>query len=274
MIVVAFIIPTMNSATELDSGRIAVGMSGGVDSSVAALLLQRAGHDVVGVFIRSWEDDDGRCPAGADTVAAAAAAEHIGIDLELVDFTAVYRKRVFADFIAELRAGRTPNPDIWCNAVIKFAAFADHVLGPLGASRFATGHYARINASGPRLFKGEDESKDQTYFLHRITRARLAQAVFPLGGLRKAAVRELAHTAGLPNADRPESMGICFIGPRDFRSFVTQFIPRQPGSLVDDTGQSVGIHDGAHLYTIGQRHGLGLGGPGAPWYVAGKDMTD
>lgn len=252
--------------------RIAVGMSGGVDSSLAAHLLKQAGHDVVGVFIRSWEDD-GQCPAGQDAVAAAAAADHIGIGLEAADFVAEYREQVFAGFLAELRAGRTPNPDVWCNAIIKFHAFADLALDTLGVDAIATGHYARIGAAGTTLLKAEDEAKDQTYFLYRLRRERLAQVRFPLGGLRKPAVRAMARAAGLPTAERRESMGICFVGQRPFREFVADYIAPRPGQLVSPDGAVVGAHEGAHLYTIGQRRGLGLGGAGEPWYVVAKDMA-
>lgn len=254
-------------------GPVAVGMSGGVDSSVAALLLKRAGHEVTGVFIRSWEDADGSCPAGADAAAAAAAADAIGIELELVDFTAAYRERVFAAFLAELRRGLTPNPDIWCNAAIKFDAFAEHALGPLGAKRFATGHYARVAEGGAGLLKAEDEDKDQSYFLYRMPPERLGQVLFPLGALAKREVRALARDAGLPNAARPESMGICFIGKRRLRDFLSDYVELRPGPILDDAGRELGQHHGALLYTIGQRHGLGLGGAGEPWYVLAKDMA-
>lgn len=254
-------------------GPVAVGMSGGVDSAVAALLLKRAGHEVTGVFIRSWEDADGSCPAGADAAAAAAAADRIGVPLEAVDFTAAYRDRVFAAFLADLRRGLTPNPDVWCNAAIKFDAFAAHALEELGAARFATGHYARVAPDGAGLLKAEDEDKDQSYFLFRMPPARLAQVLFPLGGLPKREVRRLAREAGLPNAARPESMGICFIGKRRLRDFLADYVELVPGPVVDLDGREIGRHAGALLYTVGQRQGLGLGGPGEPWYVAAKDVA-
>lgn len=250
---------------------VAVGMSGGVDSSLAAHLLLQQGHQVTGVFIRSWEDD-GNCPAGADAVAAAATAAHLGIELESIDLVAEYRDRVFADFLAELRNGRTPNPDVWCNAVIKFAAFADYALTELGADAFATGHYARVDGSGTNLLKAEDDNKDQTYFLYRMPVKQLPKVLFPLGELRKTEVRELAKAAQLPSAERAESMGICFVGKRPFREFVADYIDEKPGELMGTDGAVLGSHPGAHLYTIGQRHGLGLGGPGEPWYVCAKDM--
>ncbi len=252
--------------------RIAVGMSGGVDSSVTALLLKRAGHDVRGLFMRCWEEDDGSCPAGEDATAAAAAAAAIGIDLDVVDLVDEYRSEVFEGFLDELRAGRTPNPDVWCNARIKFDAFRRIALERFGADMVATGHYARIGHPGPRLLKPEDETKDQTYFLYRVHAAALGQALFPLGGMLKRDVRAAAAAASLPTAHRRESMGICFIGKRPFSVFVERSIPARPGPLLDDRGRQVGEHRGAHLYTIGQRSGLGLGGPGEPWYVAAKDM--
>ena len=266
-------VKSWNEGKEVGVGlKVAVGMSGGVDSSVAALLLKRAGHDVLGVFIRSWEDD-GECPAGEDAVAAAAAADAVGVDLEFVDFTKEYRDRVFSSFLDELRAGNTPNPDVWCNAVVKFGAFAEHALDTLGVDRFATGHYARIGSGGQALLKSEDEAKDQTYFLYRVTKDTLSKAIFPVGSLPKREVRDIAGEAGLPNHDRPESMGICFVGKRRLKDFLEPYIPSVPGPIVDDQGAVIGEHAGAHLYTIGQRQGLGLGGPGEPWYVSAKDVS-
>ena len=253
--------------------RIVVGMSGGVDSSMAALLLARAGHDVRGLFMRCWEDGSGDCPAGPDAAAAAAAAAAIGIELDVVDLVAEYRQQVFSGFLDELRAGRTPNPDVWCNARIKFSAFLQAARSQYGAERIATGHYARIDRQGPRLLKAEDERKDQTYFLYRLGRQQLEQALFPLGGLLKSQVRAAAAEAGLPTAARPESMGICFIGKRPFRQFIAEHIPCRAGAILDEGGRRIGEHEGAHLYTVGQRAGLGLGGAGPPWYVAGKDIA-
>ena len=242
-----------------------------MDSAVAAHLLKEAGHEVVGVFIRSWEDD-GSCPAGEDAASAAAVADHLGIELEAIDLTRAYRDEVFGRFLASLAAGHTPNPDVWCNSVIKFGHFATYALSELGADRLATGHYARVDAHG-QLQKAEDDAKDQSYFLYRVPAAQLARALFPLGGLRKRAVRELAVAAGLPNAARAESMGICFVGKRKLRDFLAAHVKLEPGPIVDEAGAPLGEHAGALLYTLGQRQGLGLGGPGEPWYVIGKDVA-
>jgi tRNA-specific 2-thiouridylase len=257
------------------SERVVVGMSGGVDSAVAALLLKRAGYDVVGLFMKNWEDDDsdGHCTTRRDLVDAAAAADVIGIELEAVNFAAEYRERVFAEFLREYSAGRTPNPDVLCNAEIKFRAFLDHALR-LGAARIATGHYARLRRRDGRLelLRGADPAKDQSYFLHRLTQAQLARVMFPVGHLRKSEVRRIAAEAGLPNHAKKDSTGICFIGERPFREFLNRYLPRAPGPIVTPEGERVGEHIGLAFYTIGQRKGIGLGGPGAPWYVAEKRM--
>jgi len=256
--------------------RIVVGFSGGVDSAVAALLLKRAGHEVVGVFMKNWEDDDrdGHCPAREDLVDAAAAADAIGIPLESVNFCAEYRERVFASFLREIAAGRTPNPDVFCNAEIKFRAFLEYALA-LGATRIATGHYARVRCRDGRyeLLRGADPAKDQSYFLHRLGQAQLARVVFPIGHLRKSEVRRIAAEAGLPNHARRDSTGICFIGERPFRAFLERYVARTPGPIVTPEGERVGEHIGLAFYTVGQRRGIGLGGPGAPWYVAEKRVA-
>ena len=257
--------------------RVVVGLSGGVDSSVAALLLKRAGYDVVGLFMKNWEDDDDDeyCSTRQDLVDAAAAADVIGIELEAVNFSAQYKDRVFAEFLREYSAGRTPNPDVLCNAEIKFRAFLDHAMR-LGASRIATGHYARIASNEGRfcLLKGKDPAKDQSYFLHRLNQAQLARVMFPLGEMKKTEVRRLAQEAGLPNHAKKDSTGICFIGERPFREFLNRYLPKAPGPIVDDQGRRLGEHIGLAFYTIGQRKGIGLGGkkggPGTPWYVAEK----
>jgi len=256
--------------------KVVVGMSGGVDSSVAALLLKREGHDVVGLFMKNWEDDDddAYCSTREDLIDAAAAADVIGIDLEAVNFSAEYKDRVFADFLREYSAGRTPNPDVLCNAEIKFKAFLDHAMR-LGAEKIATGHYARTD--GARLLKGKDGSKDQSYFLHRLNQAQISRVLFPIGEMKKSAVRQLALEAGLPNHAKKDSTGICFIGERPFREFLNRYLPRAPGKIVDEKGKTVGEHIGLAFYTIGQRKGIGLGGrsdgPGMPWYVAEKRIA-
>ncbi len=256
--------------------RVVVGMSGGVDSSVAALLLKRQGFDVVGLFMKNWEDDDSDeyCSTRQDLIDAAAAADVIGIELEAVNFAAEYKERVFAEFLREYAAGRTPNPDVLCNAEIKFKAFLDHAMR-LGAAKIATGHYARLDSvdGRHRLLRGKDGAKDQSYFLHRLTQGQLARVMFPLGELKKAEVRRMALEAGLPNHAKKDSTGICFIGERPFREFLNRYLPKVPGPMVDDRGRTLGEHIGLAFYTIGQRKGIGLGGAGEPWYVAGKDLA-
>ena len=256
--------------------KVVVGMSGGVDSSVAALLLKRAGHDVVGLFMKNWEDDDDDeyCSTRQDLIDAAAAADVIGIELEAVNFAAEYKDRVFSEFLREYSAGRTPNPDVLCNAEIKFKAFLDHAVR-LGAEAIATGHYARVLRSdaGARLLKGADPAKDQSYFLHRLSQAQLARVLFPLGEMRKTEVRAMAREAGLPNHAKKDSTGICFIGERPFREFLNRYLPHVPGPIVDERGNRLGQHIGLAFYTIGQRKGIGLGGAGEAWYVAEKRLA-
>jgi tRNA-uridine 2-sulfurtransferase len=256
--------------------RIVVGMSGGVDSSVAALLLKRQGYDVVGLFMKNWEDDDTDeyCSTRQDLIDAAAAADAIGIELEAVNFAAEYKDRVFAEFLREYAAGRTPNPDVLCNAEIKFKAFLDHAVR-LGAEKIATGHYARVAQSDGhfQLLRGKDPAKDQSYFLHRLTQAQLARVMFPVGEMKKSEVRRIALEAGLPNHAKKDSTGICFIGERPFREFLNRYLPKVPGPIVDDEGHVLGEHIGLAFYTIGQRKGIGLGGAGEAWYVAGKDLA-
>jgi tRNA-specific 2-thiouridylase len=260
--------------------KIVVGMSGGVDSSVAALLLKRAGHEVTGLFMKNWEDDDDDeyCSTRQDLVDAAAAADVIGVDLEAVNFAAEYKDRVFADFLREYAAGRTPNPDVLCNAEIKFKAFLDHAMR-LGAEKIATGHYARVDLSGNsfRLLKGKDPAKDQSYFLHRLNQQQLSRVLFPVGELKKSEVRRLAQEAGLPNHAKKDSTGICFIGERPFREFLNRYLSKSPGKIVDEKGKTLGEHIGLSFYTIGQRKGIGIGGQkdGShdAWYVAEKRMA-
>jgi len=266
--------------------RIVVGLSGGVDSAVAAFLLKRAGHEVVGIFMKNWEedDDDEYCSSRQDFLDAASVADVIGIELEHVNFAAEYKDRVFAEFLREYRAGRTPNPDVLCNAEIKFKAFLDHALR-LGAERIATGHYARVRAAaaGFELLKGLDGSKDQSYFLHRLNQAQLARTLFPVGELHKSEVRRIAAEIGLPNAKKKDSTGICFIGERPFREFLARYLANAPGPIEDDRGRTVGSHVGLSFYTLGQRKGIGIGGvkdaqggrgggDHAPWFVAAKEI--
>ena len=258
-------------------GRVVVGMSGGVDSSVAAWLLKEQGFDVVGLFMKNWEDDDTDeyCTSRADLVDAAAVADVIGIDLEAVNFAAEYRERVFAQFLREYAAGRTPNPDVLCNSEIKFRAFLDHARS-LGADRIATGHYARLShvAGRVELRKAVDATKDQSYFLHRLTQEQLAPVLFPLGELSKRDVRAIARREGIPTWAKKDSTGICFIGERPFRDFLGRYLPRTPGPIETLGGEIVGEHHGLAYYTLGQRQGLGVGGTrdgGAlPWFVAAK----
>jgi len=264
--------------------RIVVGMSGGVDSAVAALLLKREGYDVVGLFMKNWEDDDNDayCSTREDLIDAAAAADVIGIELEAVNFSAEYKDRVFAEFLREYQAGRTPNPDVLCNAEIKFKAFLDHAID-LGATRIATGHYARLAQKNGlyELHRGADASKDQSYFLHRLNQSQLSRVLFPLGELKKTEVRKMAAEAHLPNHAKKDSTGICFIGERPFREFLNRYLPREPGPIMTPEGKRIGTHIGLAFYTIGQRKGIGIGGiaggnpaggAGDAWYVAQKDL--
>ena len=260
-------------------GTVVVGLSGGVDSSVSAWLLKQQGYTVVGLFMKNWEDDDDSeyCSSRQDWLDAASVADRIGIDIEAVNFAAEYKERVFAEFLREYAAGRTPNPDVLCNAEIKFKAFLDHAMR-LGADRIATGHYARVREDdrGFALLRGLDASKDQSYFLHRLNQAQLARTLFPVGELEKTAVRRIATDIGLHNARKKDSTGICFIGERPFREFLNRYLPTQPGAMKTPEGKAVGQHIGLAFYTLGQRKGIGLGGSqsgtGEPWFVAAKDL--
>jgi tRNA-specific 2-thiouridylase len=260
--------------------RVVVGMSGGVDSSVAAWLLKQQGYEVIGVFMKNWEDDDDSeyCSARQDWLDAASVADMVGVDIEAVNFASDYKDRVFAEFLREYQAGRTPNPDVLCNAEIKFKAFLDHALA-LGAEKIATGHYARVRQVGSefQLLKACDASKDQSYFLHRLNQAQLAKTLFPLGNIPKTEVRRLAAQLKLPNAAKKDSTGICFIGERPFREFLNRYLAFQPGDMVTPDGTVVGQHVGLSFYTLGQRKGIGLGGSkegsGEPWFVADKDLS-
>ncbi|AYD63823.1 tRNA 2-thiouridine(34) synthase MnmA [Achromobacter sp. B7] len=270
-------------------GRVVVGMSGGVDSSVTAWLLKQQGYEVVGLFMKNWEDDDDSeyCSTRQDLLDAASVADLVGVDFEFVNFAAEYKDRVFAEFLREYSAGRTPNPDVLCNAEIKFKAFLDHAMA-LGAEHIATGHYARVRevpaeAGGTQfqLLKALDASKDQSYFLHRLNQAQLSRTLFPLGEIHKTEVRRIAHEIGLHNAAKKDSTGICFIGERPFREFLNRYLPTEPGPILTPEGQQVGRHEGLSFYTLGQRKGLGVGGvkgrqredgTAEAWYVARKDL--
>lgn len=261
--------------------RVIVGMSGGVDSSVAAFLLKQQGHEVIGLFMKNWEDDDTEayCSSRQDFLDAASVADVIDVPLEVVNFSKEYKDRVFSHFLAEYQAGRTPNPDILCNAEIKFKAFLDHANN-LGADYIATGHYAQTRKVDGRyqLLKGEDGNKDQSYFLYRLKQKQLANTLFPVGHLYKREVREIARAQRLPNFSKKDSTGICFIGERPFRDFLNRYLPHEPGEIQTPSGKVVGRHIGLMYYTIGQRQGLGIGGTrqgsGAPWFVAGKKMAE
>ena len=255
--------------------KVVIGMSGGVDSSVAAWMLKEQGYEVIGLFMKNWEDDDNDeyCSSRQDWLDVVSVADLIGIDVEAVNFAAEYRERVFAEFLREYAAGRTPNPDVLCNAEIKFKAFLDHAMS-LGADAIATGHYARVRHEGDKvqLLKAIDASKDQSYFLHRLTQQQLANVLFPLGEIPKTEVRQIAEKIGLHNAGKKDSTGICFIGERPFREFLQKYMPIKPGKMVASNGKIMGEHMGLMYYTIGQRSGLGIGGPGEPWFVADKNL--
>ena len=258
---------------------IVVGLSGGVDSSVSAYLLKEQGYAVTGIFMKNWEDDDDDeyCSTRQDWIDAAAAADVLGIELEAVNFAAQYRERVFAEFLREYAAGRTPNPDVLCNAEIKFKAFLDDAQA-LGVQRIATGHYARTRSADGlvQLLRGVDPGKDQSYFLHRLNQTQLAHTLFPVGHLPKSEVRAIARRIGLPNAAKRDSTGICFIGERPFRQFLNRYPPTTPGPIRIPDGRVVGEHVGLSFYTLGQRKGIGVGGMregnGQAWFVARKDM--
>ena len=256
---------------------IVVAMSGGVDSSVAAALLLEQGHQVSGVFMKNWEEDDTDevCAAEDDLKQAQAVCDKLGIELRTVNFSYEYWERVFQDFLDELRSGRTPNPDILCNVEIKFREFPKWALQS-GVDFVATGHYARIRRSDGalQLLRGVDDDKDQTYFLYGLQPQALERVLFPVGQMTKQAVRKKAKQLGLANHDRKGSTGICFIGRRNFRTFVSRFVNTTRGESITPNGAVVGEHDGAELYTIGQRTGLGIGGPGESWYVADKDISE
>ena len=260
-----------------ENAKVIVGLSGGVDSSVAALLLREQGYQVEGLFMKNWEEDDGTpyCTARQDCSDAQAVADHLGIRMHTANFAAEYWDRVFEHCLGEYRAGRTPNPDILCNKEIKFRAFLDYAR-ELGAERIATGHYARCarRRGQAALFKGLDRGKDQSYFLYAVGHRELARSLFPVGELNKSEVRERARAAGLRTHDKKDSTGICFIGERRFGDFLRRYLPAQPGEIQTPEGEVLGEHQGLMYHTLGQRQGLGIGGRAqraeAPWYVAGK----
>jgi tRNA-specific 2-thiouridylase len=256
---------------------VIVGMSGGVDSSVAALLLQQQGYQVSGIFMQNWEDDDEHCSARQDYRDAASVATRLGIQLTTVNFADEYWDRVFAHFLSEYSAGRTPNPDILCNKEIKFKAFLDHARSR-GADAIATGHYVRAAVSNAQvsLLRGIDANKDQSYFLHTLNQDQLRPSLFPVGEMAKPNVRLMAHKAGFHVHSKKDSTGICFIGERKFSRFLAEYLPAQPGDMVSDSGQVIGRHNGLMFYTLGQRQGLGIGGKAAAqeaaWYVLAKQL--
>ncbi|WP_409306051.1 tRNA 2-thiouridine(34) synthase MnmA [Peribacillus sp. SCS-155] len=257
--------------------RVVVGMSGGVDSSVAALLLKNQGYDVVGIFMKNWDDTDenGVCTATEDYNDVIAVCNQIGIPYYAVNFEKQYWDKVFTYFLDEYKAGRTPNPDVMCNKEIKFKAFLEHAVS-LGADYLATGHYAQVEYRDGeyKMLRGADENKDQTYFLNQLTQSQLEKVMFPLGHIDKKQVREIAKEAGLATAAKKDSTGICFIGERNFKEFLSNYLPAQPGDMQTLDGEVMGRHDGLMYYTIGQRHGLGIGGSGDPWFVVGKDLKE
>ncbi|AZK46565.1 tRNA 2-thiouridine(34) synthase MnmA [Paenibacillus lentus] len=258
--------------------RIVVGMSGGVDSSVTALLLKQQGYDVIGIFMKNWDDTDefGHCTAEDDAEDVRRVCEQIDIPYYTVNFEKEYYNKVFAYFLEEYKRGRTPNPDVMCNREIKFGEFLNKAM-ELGADYVATGHYARVvqEDSMYKLLRGVDSNKDQTYFLNALNQEQLSKAMFPIGHLPKPEVRRIAEKAGLYTAKKKDSTGVCFIGERNFREFLSQYLPAQSGDMVDiATGEVKGRHDGLMYYTLGQRQGLGIGGSGSgePWFVAEKDL--
>ncbi|MBP7781512.1 MAG: tRNA 2-thiouridine(34) synthase MnmA [Burkholderiales bacterium] len=256
--------------------KVVIGMSGGVDSSVAAYLLKQQGYEVIGIFMQNWEDDDndGYCTIKQDSMDAIAVADVLGIDIEIVNFAKEYKERVFSYFLREYQAGRTPNPDVLCNSEIKFKAFLEHAIN-LGAEFVATGHYVSkcMTDFGEVLVRAADNNKDQSYFLYRLNQHQISHSLFPLGQIIKPEVRKIAEKLNLPNANKKDSTGICFIGERPFREFLQKYMPTKTGKMVTPSGKILGEHQGLMFYTIGQRKGLGIGGDGEPWFVAAKNLA-
>ncbi len=265
----------------MQKGKVIVGLSGGVDSSVATFLLQQQGWQVEALFMKNWEEDDSQeyCAAAQDLQDAQSVADQLNVKLHTVNFSSEYWDRVFRYFLDEYQAGRTPNPDILCNSEIKFKAFLEHALG-LGADFIATGHYAAVDhqPSFSRMLQAVDADKDQTYFLHRLNQYQLSHSLFPLGNLQKAKVREIAAAQKFVTHKKKDSTGICFIGERRFRDFLSQYLPANPGYIITTEGSVIGQHAGLMYYTLGQRQGLGIGGvsgtDNTPWFVAGKDLEN
>lgn len=259
------------------NNKVIVGMSGGVDSSVSAYLLKEQGYEVAGIFMQNWEDDDNDefCTIKEDSMDAIAVCDKLGIDIEIVNFAKEYKDKVFSYFLQEYQNGRTPNPDIFCNSEIKFSAFLEHAK-TLGASYIATGHYVgkkQVN-QGEVLVRAVDQNKDQSYFLYRLNQHQISNSLFPLATYQKSMVRHIAAKLGLSNAAKKDSTGICFIGERPFREFLKRYMPISKGEMVDENGKVMGEHLGLMYYTLGQRKGLGIGGLGEPWFVAGKDLKN
>lgn len=271
----------MSESQNKQPQHVIVGLSGGVDSSVAAILLQQQGYRIEGMFMKNWEEDDTEeyCSAEVDLADARSVSDTLGIPLHAINFSAEYWDRVFSHFLREYEAGRTPNPDILCNREIKFKAFLNHAID-MGADYIATGHYARVDEVDGRfrLLKGLDNNKDQSYFLYTLGQRQLSRTLFPVGELEKSEVRRLALEHHLVTYDKKDSTGICFIGERNFRDFLSRYLPAKPGEIQTPEGQVIGRHNGLMYYTLGQRQGLGIGGvPGAPdepWYVVAKDLEN
>ena len=265
----------VNNLKKPEDTRVVVGMSGGVDSSVAAYLLKQQGYDVIGVFMKNWDDTDefGVCTATEDYEDVIRVCNQIGIPYYAVNFEKEYWDKVFTYFLDEYKAGRTPNPDVMCNKEIKFKAFLEHAL-KLGADYLATGHYAQVKVIDGeyKMLRGKDANKDQTYFLNQLSQEQISKVMFPIGHMDKKRVREIAKEAGIATAMKKDSTGICFIGERNFKEFLSKYLPAQPGRMETLTGEIKGFHEGLMYYTIGQRHGLGIGGSGDPWFVVGKDL--